>query len=632
MSAAPQTSNVSQSYSNDTASQATGVTVAPISALNTLPSYDPPMVLLARQHNPNTAVLTNVPPFLRYPRNLRDWIYTCCGSCSVFYSCEIKRSPTLNAVTAAGSTSNPNNQNQEKEEKGSKVLLHHHGNDSSTAVIRMSHSNGAIRFVRNWNVASSRMLQEKIVSNNGFEKESVEGEVSRSAVSMRAFLMPSNFNEQMSHSVMELSPETKQNDAKYLEFIWQELYSQRLDTELAVKSADESMVSKLIEAYTSIQERQASLDAGETLSDEVSSSLETSTRASNIIDGSVVSDKSVTTQDYVNASDNTRKLDVSKVAAAAGGIGAYDEEADPLNAPEVLQAVVAFKKSLEEKDDKIKARRKDFIDKRLNEEIKKARSRLEDERRRVVEQESKKVEMSRSAALPPPPPPLILPVPTPNVNAVPLPPVPQGGLIKPPVPPPMSTESRVIDSGRRGLSNLPSWMTKTQGQDDLKDRYTIGDKRQLEEKSSNETQPAKSQKLTISHANRDINGRKQRVDLGTAVKEMNSTRDQMKQAEETRKSWSKEEILADDASFPLLQKDDAPELRQFVKVRMTEYLGEEEATIIDFIMDHLEKPVPRSRTTKALLEELTLVLDEDAEIFVVDLFQKLLEVSCIKRD
>ena len=55
----------------------------------------------------------------------------------------------------------------------------------------------------------------------------------------------------------------------------------------------------------------------------------------------------------VNSNSNSslpkqNKLNVSKIAAAAGGV-VYDEEADPLNAPEVLEAVAMFKKRLEQK-------------------------------------------------------------------------------------------------------------------------------------------------------------------------------------------------------------------------------------------------------------------------------------------
>ena len=55
--------------------------------------------------------------------------------------------------------------------------------------------------------------------------------------------------------------------------------------------------------------------------------------------------------------------------AAAGG-GAYDEEADPLNAPDVVKAVLQFKRQLEDQNAKGKKRRVEIISDRMGSKVK----------------------------------------------------------------------------------------------------------------------------------------------------------------------------------------------------------------------------------------------------------------------
>ena len=67
-----------------------------------------------------------------------------------------------------------------------------------------------------------------------------------------------------------------------------------------------------------------------------------------------------------------------------------------------------------------------------------------------------------------------------------------------------------------------------------------------------------------------------------------------------------------------------------MKEQIVECLGEEETTLIDFVMNHLTKPSPSpaagtGSTTKALLEEMEMVLEEDAATFVVDLYRKIVK-------
>ncbi len=91
------------------------------------------------------------------------------------------------------------------------------------------------------------------------------------------------------------------------------------------------------------------------------------------------------------------------------------------------------------------------------------------------------------------------------------------------------------------------------------------------------------------------------------------------------KSFTKDHVLSK-AHFPLLSKDHMPDIRKFVKEQMVEYLGEEEATLIDFVMNYLKKENEKERVTTGLLEEMKIVLEEDSEAFVFDVFQQVIKV------
>ena len=61
-------------------------------------------------------------------------------------------------------------------------------------------------------------------------------------------------------------------------------------------------------------------------------------------------------------------------------------------------------------------------------------------------------------------------------------------------------------------------------------------------------------------------------------------------------------------------------LKSWVSNKILEYLGEEETTLIDFVVTKL-----KSRCSpKDLLEELEAVLDNDAETFVIRLWEILI--------
>ena len=128
-------------------------------------------------------------------------------------------------------------------------------------------------------------------------------------------------------------------------------------------------------------------------------------------------------------SDNTAedsKLDADKVAAAAGG--AYDADEDPLNAPQVLEAVKEFRRKLDKTQGSQKTQRMELVAKKLQSMRPKIRAQVQAEKER----------RKASAAAPP-------------VMGLP-----------PPPPPPAAAAS--ADSGKRGRSNLPAWMTQQQQQ------------------------------------------------------------------------------------------------------------------------------------------------------------------------
>lgn len=61
-------------------------------------------------------------------------------------------------------------------------------------------------------------------------------------------------------------------------------------------------------------------------------------------------------------------------------------------------------------------------------------------------------------------------------------------------------------------------------------------------------------------------------------------------------------------------------IRPFVAKKINEYLGEEVADMIDFVVDHI-----RQRSTQdALLDEMKGVLEDDAEPFVLVLWRMLI--------
>lgn len=240
--------------------------------------------------------------------------------------------------------------------------------------------------------------------------------------------------------------------------------------------------------------------------------------------------------DSKDTQEETQKLDVDKLAAAAGG-GNYDADEDPLNAPQVLEAVKEFRRKLDKTQSFQKKKRMELVAQKLAEMRPRVKALMEEEKRRPP------------AAVPPPPlpggpPPLPPGVPPPPAAGLPPPPMGEG------------PTGAIGDSGKRGRSNLPAWMTQQQA----------GGEPASKKAKTGEAHPA---------------------------------------------------------SFPPLPPSNHPQLRDYLSQQVRESLGEEEATLIDFLYNHIIQCKP----TVDLLQELQMVLEEEATGFLESLWKKIYELQ-----
>jgi PWI domain len=242
-----------------------------------------------------------------------------------------------------------------------------------------------------------------------------------------------------------------------------------------------------------------------------------------------------------NAENQEPKLDASKVAAAAGG--AYDPDEDPLNAPQVLEAVKEFRRNLEKTQTVQQKQRIELVKQKLSHMRPQIQAQMEGDRKLRKQQQG------------PPegvPPPLPLSVPPPPTGLPP--PPPPGGML--PVPP-TAAASAAADSGKRGRSNLPAWMTQQQQQEDATE------------------EPAAKKAKTYP-----------------------------------------------DSFPPNLPLSSHAVLRDFLTAKVKESLGEEEKTLIDFLYNH----ILQGKATSELLQELQMVLEDESEGFLKDLWAKIDEL------
>jgi hypothetical protein len=259
------------------------------------------------------------------------------------------------------------------------------------------------------------------------------------------------------------------------------------------------------------------------------------------------------TAESTNSKIEEPKLDASKVAAAAGG--AYDADEDPLNAPQVLEAVKIFRLNLERTQTTQQKQRIELVQQKLNNMRPRIRAQMEEERKRHKQQQKHRLPDSVPA-------PLHLPSPLPlnEGGSLPppplptgLPPPPPGGML--PVPP-----TAAADSGKRGRSNLPAWMTKQKQQE-----ATTEPEEPVTKKTKNYPTNFPSNLPPSSHVM----------------------------------------------------------LRDFLTARVKESLGEEEMTLIDFLYNHILQGKP----TSELLQELQMVLEEESDGFLKELWAKLDELT-----
>ena len=287
------------------------------------------------------------------------------------------------------------------------------------------------------------------------------------------------------------------------------------------------------------------------------------------------------------------KLDKDKIAAAAGG-GAYDEDADPLNAPDVVNAVLEFKRQLETRDVTSRRRRVDIITDRMAKRVRELVEEGRNERRKMKEIQEKQQQQLQQQS-------------TETLSAV--------------------TSANVTDSGQRGVSNLPAWMTKTNGEGAGATSSSTSQQQQKPQDDEEEG-TSKKRKFVPSEANRDINVRKQRLDVegGQSLSEIRAANEAADKQAAAAASFviqtTKEGILAAGSKFPPLSSS-VDSLKAYVTAQIVDYLGEEEKTLIDFIMKELAKT--GGCDTSSMLDEMKMVLDEDAEDFVVNLYHKIVE-------
>lgn len=274
----------------------------------------------------------------------------------------------------------------------------------------------------------------------------------------------------------------------------------------------------------------------------------------------------------------------------------YDEDGDPLNSPQVLEAVKKFKAALEARDSEIKEKRMKMIDKLLEDRTQFHRERIQFERRQQEQQSMQTLSYPNNTMLPPPP-----PITSEAANTA-------DGLA-------------VIDSGRRGVSNLPSWMTAA----------TAGMENPLA-KEGDELENSEKKRKYESDENDVVGRRRLKLDLEGVISQQPTVVESSGKIwdQSTVESMPKEELFAApvawDDRLHTLGTSFAQELRKWVSKKIVEYLGEEEATLIDFVMDQVFN---KRCAPQQILEEMEMVLDEAAEDFVIQLWCILLVPSSL---
>lgn len=194
----------------------------------------------------------------------------------------------------------------------------------------------------------------------------------------------------------------------------------------------------------------------------------------------------------------------------------------------------------------------------------------------------------------------------------------------PPLPPPMGAEKGstipegVADMGCWGMSNLPAWMTKKDGDGNASSKLTA-----IATPIASEGEAAsKKKKFVPLEANRNLNARKQRINMeGLSLAEI-CARNEVEDAA----AKEKEMQPTNNANpFLPLPMDCVPDLRSYFTSKIVEYLGEEEMMLIDFILNQIARK--GGCIKRSLLKEMKPVLDKDAEAFADGVWEKVAEFA-----
>ncbi len=615
------------------------------------------------QNAAQTVVLTHLPAFLRGVRILRDASYPCGSARTVHVGCCAPTSEeegrkmmergllpsalVAGAAAAAARTSSVGASGRSgggganELEKKAMELLSWKGANGGVAVVKMGHFTGAQNFAGGMlalvrckgetlppKPGPDGIVREKCVeANNGIEDNTVEDE---NAAGEDAANPP--VNENTNHdgdNKMESAEYTKDEEAKHLETLRQlknmhvyHLFNYHIPDPIppdmnipqtAPLPQDPAAPYHLLEALTTLRLRyEESVKEAEDMAKSGKDPLSTSVSYIHDDEWGGHAAAAAGEDDHAGGGIGGFKLDKAKIAAAAGGVAGYDEEADPLNAPEVIKAVLAFKRQLEQQNVNGKRRRIEVVSQRMEMKVKemleRGRKELEEMKLLQERQLQQKQEQEQEQQLEP-----VIPI---------------------------AERKDVEDTGRRGVSNLPAWMTKGEAPNGETGASTAVDQKAdvspPEVVGIDDGDDGKKRKFVPSEANRDINMRKQKLDVVegsislSEIRAANEAADKAAVAAAASAAatpfvvqTTKEGILSSGSQFPPLSSEAVDTLKQYVTAQIIDYLGEEESTLIEFIVMELRKE--SGCTTLSLLEEMKVVLDEDAEEFVLGLYRKMVE-------
>lgn len=295
-----------------------------------------------------------------------------------------------------------------------------------------------------------------------------------------------------------------------------------------------------------------------------------------------------TTQPFGTATDVSPN---EQAAASSSKPSIYQEEdtsgviIDPMSSPQVMEAVKAFRRRLERLQGSKATRRKELVKRKIEQMTPIIRQRME--------QEKQDMQQQQLSQPPPPPPPSLAPFPNmavPPPGAMPpppvaLPPPPLPGSV-PPLPPP--PHPATATAAPRGRSNLPAWMTTA-----AKTTTTA---------AAAATSAGLDAAAATSETEHEPANKRSKVDATSTA----ST------------------IATLTTPFPTVPESHRDQLRQHLSQQIQTYLGEEEASLVDFCFQLVTTPGHSPATVFSQLQD---VLDEDAPAFLDFMWNKIQELQ-----